>query len=225
MGYGVFGKVPFKRDFISRNIAKQILHPYEAWLQASVAASQNKLGREWETLYAVSPVWRFWFGRSLFGVSAAGVIMPCVDKVGRYFPITLIYQAPEESRILPPTIAPADDWYDSLETRVLTVLEPGSILSIDDIIADLQAPQNLVIESVSGLTKLQEATSIWTGRGEKLTEFIKSKSMEESLNVGEQKCLFWGSIGQEYDNVLISSNGLPDPYVYTKMIDFNYTFE
>ena len=67
MGFGLFGKLPQKRDFISFGIPGDILQPLETWLQSAVAASRSELGRGWEELYLVAPIWRFWIGADVFG--------------------------------------------------------------------------------------------------------------------------------------------------------------
>ena len=48
MGFGLFGKLPQKRDFISLGISGDVLSPLETWLQTAVAASRSELGRGWE---------------------------------------------------------------------------------------------------------------------------------------------------------------------------------
>ena len=87
MGLGFFGKVPAKRDFVSRHIPRSVLQPYENWLHACLAHSQNQMGNEWARYYLVAPIWRFWLGSKILGVPCQGVIMSSVDQVGRYFPL------------------------------------------------------------------------------------------------------------------------------------------
>src|SRR6188768_2817195 len=90
MAWGLFGKLPQKRDFIALGIPHSILHPFETWLQSAVAASRNELGRDWEEHFLVAPIWRFWLGHEIFGQSCTGALMPSVDKVGRFFPLAII---------------------------------------------------------------------------------------------------------------------------------------
>ena len=69
MAFGVFGKLPQKRDFIALNLPRMVLEPFETWLQSAVAASRSELGAAWQELYLVSPIWRFWIGGEIFGVT------------------------------------------------------------------------------------------------------------------------------------------------------------
>ena len=89
MGFGLFGKLPQKRDFVSVNLPLAVLNPFETWLQSAVAASRSEIGRGWEDYYLVAPIWRFWLGREIFGTVCAGALMPSVDQVGRYFPLAI----------------------------------------------------------------------------------------------------------------------------------------
>ena len=93
MAFGVFGKLPQKRDFIALNLPRTVLEPFETWLQSAVAASRSELGAAWQELYLVSPIWRFWIGGEIFGVACAGALIPSVDKVGRFFPLAILYCA------------------------------------------------------------------------------------------------------------------------------------
>ena len=79
MGFGLFGKLPQKRDFISLGISGDVLSPLETWLQSAVAASRNELGRGWEELYLVAPIWRFWIGDDML----RGKLRRRADAVGR----------------------------------------------------------------------------------------------------------------------------------------------
>ena len=48
------------------------------------------MGDVWLEAFLEAPVWRFVLPPGLCGARAAiGLIMPSVDKVGRYFPLTL----------------------------------------------------------------------------------------------------------------------------------------
>ncbi len=122
MPFGLFGKLPQKRDFVSVNLPHAVLNPFETWLQQAVAASRNDMGRTWENYYMVAPIWHFWLGPEIFGTTVAGALMPSVDQVGRYFPLSILYVADQGERLPPPLLAPMDDWYAQIDQRLLSVL-------------------------------------------------------------------------------------------------------
>lgn len=121
-GVGFFGKIPSHGDFISRRLPRQFIEPWDQWLQGGISASRGQLGQEWLNIFLVSPIWQFGLMPGLCGDEAwAGVMMPSVDKVGRYYPLTLA------SRInpaqLPWLFDPSCGWFDALSQLAFTSLD------------------------------------------------------------------------------------------------------
>jgi type VI secretion system protein ImpM len=97
MDVGLYGKLPTHGDFLRRRVADDFLAGWDPWLQQCLAASRAQLGEPWLDTYLTSPVWRFALPPRVCGAAAvAGLLVPSVDKVGRYFPLTLVWQTPEE---------------------------------------------------------------------------------------------------------------------------------
>jgi type VI secretion system protein ImpM len=135
MPCGLFGKLPSKRDFVSYNMPRPFLDRWEHWLQEAVASSRLALGDQWQETYLTAPIWRFWFGPQVFGVGATGALMPSVDGVGRYFPLSVCYFVDgAHSRIVPPPNAGLDQWHQTCEQFLLGLLddrlpdEPGALV-------------------------------------------------------------------------------------------------
>lgn len=130
-GVGWFGKLPVLGDFASRRLPPAFVELWDGWLQRSIAASRQRLGERWLDVYLTSPIWRFALLEHVSGADAwAGVMMPSVDRVGRYFPFTLatpVATAPADLRWL----AGADAWYDALEALALRTLDEG--FGVDDL--------------------------------------------------------------------------------------------
>lgn len=140
MGFGLFGKLPQKRDFVSVNLPNSVLNPFETWLQSCVAASRNDIGRDWERYYLVAPIWHFWLGPEVLGTACAGALMPSVDQVGRYFPLSIIYCAEKDEVLLPPLLAPLEDWYRHLDERLLAVLGEQREFEVAAVLSGLVPP-------------------------------------------------------------------------------------
>jgi type VI secretion system protein ImpM len=97
MEVGLYGKLPTHGDFLRRRVADDFVDAWDPWLQHCIAASRMALGEQWLETYLTSPVWRFALGSHVCGTAAvAGLIVPSVDRVGRYFPLTLVWQTPPE---------------------------------------------------------------------------------------------------------------------------------
>ncbi len=84
-----FGKLPGMGDFAQRRLAPHFLERWDLWLQQGL--QQLRLQREdWLSHYLEAPLWYFALGQDLLSERPwIGVIMPSVDAVGRYFPLTL----------------------------------------------------------------------------------------------------------------------------------------
>lgn len=115
---GLFGKLPAKGDFLTRDLPAPVLQAFEGWLQQVMACARNDAGPHWQGAWAAAPVWRFWIGPDVFGTACAGAMMTSRDRVGRLFP--LIFILPDRGRDFPPppVIDPGEGWYALLEGRL-----------------------------------------------------------------------------------------------------------
>ena len=80
---------PARGDFVKQTAA--CLHrSLDGWMQRMVAASRAVLGEAWLPAWLEVAVWRFALSPDVCGPGAViGLWMPSVDRVGRYFPLTL----------------------------------------------------------------------------------------------------------------------------------------
>ncbi len=96
---GWHGKLPSLGDFASRRLDASFIEPWDGWLAAGLLALREARPDSWLESYLGSPSWRFLLmpgvmpgaGPGHAGAQAwAGVLMPSVDRVGRYFPLTVV---------------------------------------------------------------------------------------------------------------------------------------
>ena len=120
---GLFGKLPAKGDFVSRRLDPAFLDGFDQWLQRCTAVSKRQLGAAWLPAFLNTPIWRFVLGPGLLGdLPTAGVLIPSVDRVGRYFPLVLAVQLP--GCLSPGTLFHgARAWFDAAEAVILTSLD------------------------------------------------------------------------------------------------------
>lgn len=134
---GFFGKLPAHGDFIHRGLSTQCINLWDDWLQGVVGASQEQLGDQWLDIYLTSPIWRFAFSPGVIDEHLwAGITLPSVDRVGRYFPFSILSWAPAR---VPATAALTENeqWYETMEDIALQALD-GQLL-IDDMAEQIQA--------------------------------------------------------------------------------------
>lgn len=92
---GWYGKLPSLGDFASRRLEAGFIDPWDAWLASGLLALREAEPEAWLHAYLSSPSWRFLLMPGVLpgpaGASGwAGVLMPSVDRVGRYFPLTVV---------------------------------------------------------------------------------------------------------------------------------------
>lgn len=135
---GFFGKLPGRGDFIGRHLPKSFLDPWDAWLQQAIAQSHAQLGGIWRERYCTSPIWRFALGAGLCGpVAYAGILMPSVDRVGRYYPLVIAVPLGAECPLL--VLPTTDDvWFRQAEQLALTGLDLDR-LDLDDFSRQVEA--------------------------------------------------------------------------------------
>lgn len=218
MGFGLFGKLPQKRDFIATGIRQDVLAPLETWLQTAVAASRSELGRRWEETYLVAPIWRLWIGSGVLGANCAGALMPSVDGIGRFFPLLALYVCDGDETLPPPSYAPQDKWFGAIEHRLLGVLEDGASPPVEAILADLPPPAFDRSEPAAPRDPFKGGT-VWQGGADTDTSSFLAAIFEDDYRLASRDRSFWWTPGNdERGPVLHARNGLPDPYFHTRML-------
>jgi type VI secretion system protein ImpM len=184
---GFYGKLACRGDFVSRGLPQSFIQPWDQWLAAGIQASQHALGEQWLEAYLVSPLWRFVLAPGLCGPDAVvGVLMPSIDRVGRYFPLSVAQVlAPGES--LAAAVADRDEWLEAAESVLLATLEADATFELfENAVQGLRGASPLPRGArsqiaVGGLQRLDatspegralalaecacEGMSLWWGRG------------------------------------------------------------
>ncbi|MCI0733746.1 MAG: type VI secretion system-associated protein TagF [Methylococcaceae bacterium] len=123
----------------------EFIKPWDEWLQSAVLASREQMGENWLQTYLTSPLWRFVLSSGLCGSQRwAGVLMPSVDRVGRYFPLTIVTAVQGDSG-LPDLLFSSGSWFDRIEDLALTALDNDFDLDgFETSLAGLRLPSPMV---------------------------------------------------------------------------------
>ncbi|MFL6565439.1 MAG: type VI secretion system-associated protein TagF [Burkholderiales bacterium] len=122
---GLYGKLPARGDFLSRRLDADFIAGWDEWLQRAMLESRAALAERWLECFLSAPVWRFVLPAGMYSKSGwLGLVAASVDRVGRYFPLTLAAPLHHESIDLPASLAKALLWLDSLEALALEALTP-----------------------------------------------------------------------------------------------------
>ena len=90
---GWLGKIPTAGDFVVRNVDPIVHARMDEWLGRAIAASRDQLGERWLDAFLHAPVWRFILhGMPSAEMATVGIMIPSVDRVGRYFPFCVLIE-------------------------------------------------------------------------------------------------------------------------------------
>nr|WP_305907341.1 type VI secretion system-associated protein TagF [Methylomarinum sp. Ch1-1]MDP4520083.1 type VI secretion system-associated protein TagF [Methylomarinum sp. Ch1-1] len=224
---GFYGKLPVLGDFVSRRIGHDFIAGWDHWMQSALACSKEALGEQWLECYLTSPIWRFLLSPGICGNQAwAGVVMPSVDRVGRYFPLTIAVAVEDIADLMLFTPA-AEAWYVEIENIALSALEQD--LTADEIDRRLIRVDSRCWRDKSVIS-LEDDNHAGQATG-KMACFIQSQSAEPSLNdnlAGLNNCLInhcllgyslWHTRGSETIKAgMLMCEGLPPVHAYAGLL-------
>lgn len=143
---GWYGKLPANGDFLTRRLPPAFVEPWDAWLNRMMAGSRERLGEGWRDAFVSAPAWRFVLAPGVLGPQGwAGLIVPSVDAVGRYFPLTVAAALPPGNLDPVATLVRAHQWYAEVEPVVSVALTPqAEIGTFDAQLANRRFPGDLV---------------------------------------------------------------------------------
>ncbi len=125
---GFTGKIPDKPDFISRYLPSNFLSFWDTWIDQGMSQSQSSLGAQWQERFLIAPVWQFSILPGQLGETGwVGVIIPSMDGVGRYYPLTVASAYPFSHHHFPE----AEVIFERLEGVAISALDEG--VSINDL--------------------------------------------------------------------------------------------
>lgn len=217
--FGYFGKLPTLGDFVHQMLPQDFTNGWHEWLQQSMANARESLGDDFLTYYLNCPVWKFLLFPGVCGVQAvAGLTIPSVDKVGRYFNFTLATVLPTDTD--PCTYALRNqDGMIELENLALDILEQDYPqeeieLKVRDLSLFFKTPSasNHNIETGPEFTRASQdgALPFADQAGGLLTHLI-------TRNLGDFSIWWCGQTGQTRSQILVC-NGLPPAELYLHLL-------
>lgn len=197
---GLYGKLASRGDFVSRGLPQSFIGPWDSWLAAGLLASQNALGEQWLNAYLISPLWRFALAPGVCGPQAVvGVVMPSIDRVGRYFPLTVAALLEPETE-LTSLVTGSEQWFEQVEALLLATLDEGARFeALEQGLQALGAPNPARRVEVSHYAGLQRF----------YVNDPQSRGAVLAAQAGEGTSLWWGRGSQYISPMLLLCQGLP----------------
>ena len=219
MRFGLFGKLQAKRDFIAVATPRSFLSVWEPWLQGCISASRMQLADKWQNAFLTAPVWRFWLGAEICGEIVAGALMPSMDGVGRYFPLTFLAFAEPGDRLPPPEIDPCESWFAAIEEFLFVTLDATRPYeAITQALTAFPPPAAANPEWPAGLTVLAPRPGIVSMAEDGFATAFSRARIADAANASAGMSFWWTAGGEGYPPHALAAPRLPDPYLYAAML-------
>lgn len=228
---GLFGKLPAHGDFVQRNVPGTFVDTWDEWLMRCVQSSRDALGEHWLDVYLTSPIWRFALSPGAVDAQAwAGIVMPSVDSVGRYYPLTVVQRLPEQVNVIE-LVSAQTGWFEKFETLALRGLEEG--LDADQLYAEFQG---IAAPGDAGYRR-DDASLCWRAAPEEVGTLTRNVAIGMDGNADHPVSTLpmltdwlvsrsfpsysvWHTLGSDYvQPVFLVAAGLPDVSGATAMLD------
>ena len=205
-GIGFYGKLPTQGDFVGRDLPADFTAAWDDWLQTGMAHSRELLGDEWVDLYMTMPPWRFVIAPEICGQKAvSGVLIPSVDRVGRYFPFTVAlvsasFELPDQNE---------QRTHKVLEDLALRILDED--FSMEGFIEQIRTVDLSATNSQSLVNQKPILHSSLGGLCDSLLAFAAPRVT-----------LFWTDGGDAMESCHLAFKGLPAQDMFAAMLDGNW---
>ena len=173
----------------------------------------------WNDAFLTSPIWRFWLGGDVCGCATMGALMPSMDGVGRYFPLTIAAFAQDESTFAPPEADAQDAWFETAEAFLLGTLEQGDHADVLRSFEALAGPHDVpepspdprALRDVPGITALEIA-------GTRFEDSFAQARLLDPRRTFSSSTFWWTTGGDGFPARAFCAALMPPPHVYTAML-------
>ncbi len=169
--------------------------------------------------YLNAPIWRFVFGPNLCGSAPTlGVMMPSVDRVGRYFPFVIAAQLPGCAS--PTTVFhTAGDWFEAAEALILTTLDDDFDFDKFDVtVSELGMPKYQLVND----RQTQGTVRLDADKPDALLPAY-ARILDNTLMGSKAPFSLWRTHGSEKVRAsVLLSPGLPAPTNFAAFLDGNW---
>ena len=213
---GWHGKLPSLGDFASRRLPHEFIEAWDGWLAAGLAALRTAGPDRWLDGYLASPIWRFMLLpgalRGAVGQQGwAGVLMPSVDRAGRYFPFTVAWPMPRLPRDADSYTA-LHRWLRQLDDLAADALQDDwTVAQLEAELERLQAPAISGPQPGRGGTALaagHPSTAFAIDSAADVTALITEDALGIWQTAASGQALWWCEPGADPGRLVVT-RGLP----------------
>ena len=220
--FGFFGKLPINGDFIQRNLSQRFVHRWDSWLQNNLLAFQQHFGNQWAEHYLTSPIWRFFISPGVIDNHAyIGIMAPSVDRVGRYFPMTIA--VPVDPKQTPALFSQVmQSTFADLESFFLKYLH-AETANIDELTSELHqhslSLQHLIQQqNIDPLPDTINCHRFVLSDQADLAGAVSGLWLMDLLKQRNNATLWWSNGSQSIEPSLLVNSGLPNRHQFISML-------
>lgn len=230
---GFCGKIPGHGDFVSRNIPDEFMFPWNQWVQTVVGVSQEQQENLWLQTFLTSPVWRFAMSPGVCGAyGMIGIMIPSVDRVGRYYPFTLASQSYGDPLH---HLINDEEWYNNSEDLIISALEDD--IKIDSLVESStnipfpmkpkqQQEQHQTTSNydngIPGNSKSNWSLPINSSAKKDIKDALPGFFSIALQEIFKNHSLWWTNGSENIAPTLLICEGLPPISGYSAMLDGNW---
>src|SRR5262245_15208002 len=188
-----------------------------------MSASRSVLGDRWLDVYLTSPAWRFACAAGACGPGRfIGLMVPSVDRVGRYFPLTLAAELPDSVSLIA-AASSAASFFDSAERLAVETLAAEAIdfegfdarvIALRDELGLLTSPRPVVLDDTAHAIVNDGVSACWQipiGSPEQLPGVFE-QLLSFRLSALYDPMAFWWTEGSSIvEPSCLITKGLPHP--------------
>jgi len=214
-GAGLYGKLPSRGDFVTRNLPSAFVRAWDGWLSSSIAESRRGLGAAWLERFLMAPPWRFALAPGLAGPTGwIGVMATSVDAVGRAFPLTLAAALPAGTGLGRLTGDPTAA-LDRLERLALALIDGG--IDPEKAAGEISAYAEAAVAAATAPVERQALGAAeaggWMTSGRPEASIAVRLTMTARAAGFDDRSLWWHDGGGAVPRTVVFV-GLPDPALF-----------
>ncbi len=222
---GFYGKFPELGDFVQQDLPQSFIDAWDNWLQEAISISRDQFGDAWLNYYLNSPIWRFALSGGVCGDSPwSGVIMPSVDRVGRYFPLTIAAPLPLDANLCSVAIDGAS-WFLTAEEIIFSALSETEFdrtefeARVKELSTLMPLEEHLSAPSQQGYGTAWRLPLDEEGAPDAALSLLAHQSISQRLNA---YTLWWGQGSEHVQPSLLVCDGLPLAADFSAMLAGNW---
>ncbi|CAM5790935.1 type VI secretion system-associated protein TagF [Ottowia pentelensis] len=155
---GWWGKLPGTGDFSHRRLPEAVRARLDEWLQTELGALRRRHA-VWQTAYLGAPLWQFAAGVGLLTQEAwLGVLMPSVDRVGRYFPLLIVQPV---SELMAAGIGSQTWWAEATDAALQALKDDCGPQGLDDALMARFGAVSPRVPASDGIRAVEPGSSLW----------------------------------------------------------------